>query len=105
LWALKRANCSVPWVVSADNLGHPANETQAAFDFPQQKNACSGGDLAAVKVGLNLFPLDIFIKKAFGAKMIHGCFLLACCCKRLGDQYVRRGNSFFMNTSGWLLNQ
>jgi len=81
--------------VSSDNLGHPANETQAAFDFPQQKNACSGGDLAAVEVGLDLFPLDVLKKKPFGAKMIQGCFLLPCFCKRIVDQYVRRGNSFF----------
>jgi len=54
-----------------------------------------GGDLTAVEVGLDLFPLDIFKKKAFGANMIHGCFLLPGFSKRIVDQYVRRGNSFF----------
>jgi len=79
----------------ADNLGHPANETQAAFDFPQQKNAGVGSDLAAVEGNFDFFSLDIFKKKPFGAKMIHGCFLLPCSGKRIVDQYVRRGNSFF----------
>jgi hypothetical protein len=79
----------------ADNLGDPANEIRAAFDFPQQKYAGVGGDLTAVKVGLDFFSLDIFKKKAFGVTILHGCFLLPVHCKRIVDQYVRRGNSFF----------
>jgi len=84
----------------ADDLGDPANKAKVAFDFPEEKNAGVGGDLTAVKIGLDLFSPDIFKKKAFGAKIIHGCFLLPGLGKRIVDQYVRRGNSFFMNNSG-----
>jgi hypothetical protein len=84
----------------ADDLGDPTNEIQAAFDFPKQKNAGVGRDLPAVKIDLDLFPLDVFKKKAFGVKIIHGCFLFGLKHNVLYFNTLPRETAFFMNNSG-----
>jgi hypothetical protein len=83
-----------------EDLGDPANETQAAFDFPKQENAGVGRDLAAVEVDLDLFSLYIFKKKAFGATIIHGCFLFGLKHNVLYFNTLPRETAFFMNNSG-----
>ena len=59
-----------------DDLGDLTNQAQPVFDFAKEQNAGIGGDLAAVEVDLDLFSLDVFKKKALGATIVHGCFLL-----------------------------
>ena len=83
-----------------NDRGHPPDEAHPPFDLPKKKRAGVGGDLPAVEIGRNLFSLDVFKKKAFGARMIHGCFLLRGLCKRIVNQYVGGETAFFMNNSG-----
>jgi len=79
----------------ADDLGDPADETQTAFDFPKEKNAGVGGDLAAVEIGHDLFSLDVFKKEGVRCYNCSRLFPPSFCCKRNVYQYVMRGNSFF----------
>jgi hypothetical protein len=84
----------------AEDLGDPTNKTQATLDFPKEQNARVRRDLPAVEIDLDLFSLDVFKKKAFGAKIIHGCFLFGLKHNVLYFNALPRETAFFMNNSG-----
>ena len=77
-------------------LGDAVEELHPAFDLPEEKHSSVGRNLAAVKIDFDLFSPDIFKKKSFGGMMY---FVQSCssfnCPKRIVNQYVMKGNSFF----------
>ena len=78
------------------DLGDAVKKPDPAFDLPEEKHTGVGGDFAARKIDLELFPLEVFKKKPIGGMMnfVQSCFLLVCP-KCIVNQYVTKGNSFF----------
>ncbi|OGD20062.1 MAG: hypothetical protein A2W03_00075 [Candidatus Aminicenantes bacterium RBG_16_63_16] len=71
------------------DLGDAVKKPQPTLHLPEEKQT-------AVEVDLELFALEVFKKKPFGGLMnfVQSCFLLVCS-KRIVNQYVTKGNSFF----------
>jgi hypothetical protein len=51
------------------NLGNAVKKPHASLDLPEKKHSGVRRDLAALKVGFDLFSLEVFKKKEFGGMM------------------------------------